>query len=53
MPVYQCDVMLCPEALGAYPTFDTKHIREIFDVGYQDAITHMDAIESVLASSVR
>ncbi len=48
-----CDVMLCPEALGAYPMFDTKHAQQIFDVGYREAITHMDAIENALASIVR
>ncbi len=48
-----CDVMLCPEALGGYPAFDTKYAREVFDVGYREARAHMGAIESALASIVR
>ena len=49
---YHCDVMLCPEALGAFPAFDTRHVREIFDVGYREATEHMGAIEAALESIV-
>lgn len=50
---HQCDVMLCPEALGAYRTFATKHVREIYDIGYREAVNHMNAIENALESIVR
>lgn len=50
---HHCDVMLCPEALGGYPAFDTRQAREVFDVGYRAALAQMDAIENALASIVR
>ncbi len=49
---HECDVMLCPEALGGYAAFDTRYVHEIFDVGYREAVANMDAIEAALASVV-
>ncbi len=49
---HECDVLLCPEALGDFAAFDTRHVHEIFDIGYREAVAKMDAIEAALASVV-
>ncbi len=49
---HECDVLLCPEALGDYPAFGTKHVRQIFELGYNEAITNMGTIEAALAAIV-
>ncbi len=49
---HECDVLLCPDGLGDFAAFDTKHVHEIFDVGYRAAVARMDAIEAALASVV-
>ncbi len=50
---YDCDVMLCPKDLNGYLAFDTRYVREIFDIGYREAVSHLDAIEAALASIIR
>lgn len=35
----QCDLIICPEALSNYGTFDKKYIDEIFNIGYEDALS--------------
>lgn len=50
---HQCDVMLCPEALGEYHTFDTRHVEEIFEVGYREAKENMGKIEAALEAIAR
>lgn len=44
-----CDVMICPVGLSAYGTFDTRHAREIYRVGYEATIGRIDAIARALA----
>jgi NTE family protein len=40
-----CDAILCPDELENYGTFDTKHVREIFQIGYRAAHQQLDQIE--------
>ncbi len=49
---HECDVLLCPDGLGDFAAFDTKHVHEIFDVGYRAAVARMDTIEMALAAVV-
>ena len=49
---HECDVLISPEALGDYHTFDTRHVEEIFDVGYREAVAHMERIEAAIESIV-
>ncbi len=49
---HQCDVMLCPQGLGEYLAFDTRHVRDIFDIGYREAVANMAAIETAMAAIV-
>jgi NTE family protein len=45
---HECDVMLsCPQ-LNEYGLFDTKHHREIFDVGRRATLASMDSIQRAL-----
>ncbi len=30
----KCDLVICPEDLSKYGTFDKKHLNEIFEIGY-------------------
>jgi NTE family protein len=39
-----CDLVLCPEALSDYGTFDSRHFPEIVEVGYRAARERMDEI---------
>lgn len=48
----ECDVMLsCPE-LSAYGLFDTRHHREIFELGRRTALASMDAIQRAMDAVV-
>ncbi len=49
---HECDVLICPEGLGDYPAFNTRYVREIFEIGYREALASMGAIEAALASVV-
>ena len=45
---HECDVMLlCPE-LSQYGLFDTRHHREIFEIGRRATLAAMDSIEQAL-----
>ncbi len=46
---HRCDLLLSPPELSGFGTFDTKHVREIFDVGYRAARERMDEIASLVA----
>lgn len=47
---HECDVLVtCPE-LSSYGLFDTKHHREIFELGRQATLAAMDAIERALGA---
>jgi NTE family protein len=47
---HECDVMLkCPQ-LNAYGLFDTRHHREIFEIGRRATLDAMDAIQRALDS---
>jgi hypothetical protein len=49
---HECDVMLsCPQ-LNEYGLFDTKHHREIFDVGRRATLASMDSIQRALEAVV-
>ncbi len=50
---HDCDVMLCPKDLNGYLAFDTRYVRDIFDIGYREAVSQLDAIEAALASIIR
>jgi NTE family protein len=45
-----CDVFLCPEELNRFAPFDTRHVREIYQVGYQAGCSRIGAIRSALAA---
>ncbi|MDX1502347.1 MAG: patatin-like phospholipase family protein [Thermoanaerobaculia bacterium] len=45
-----CDLLLCPEEIGHFGTFSTKHLGEILDVGYRAARKRMPEIRSLLSS---
>jgi NTE family protein len=46
----RCDVVLCPPALGRFPTFDSKHIHEVYEIGYDAARDRLEEIERALAA---
>jgi NTE family protein len=47
----ECDVMLiCPE-LGQYGLFDTRHHREIFEIGRRATLAALDSIEAALEAA--
>ncbi len=47
----ECEVMLiCPE-LGRYGLFDTRHHREIFEIGRRATLAAMDSIQQALRSA--
>jgi NTE family protein len=45
---YECDVMICPPELSRFGVFDMKHHREIFEIGYEAAMSQLGAIERAL-----
>jgi NTE family protein len=48
---HECDVMLiCPE-LGRYGLFDTKHHREILEIGRRATLAAMDSIQEALKAA--
>lgn len=49
---HQCDVLLCPQDLGEYLAFDTRHVQEIFEIGYREATENMEAVEAAMAAIV-
>lgn len=42
-----CDFVFAPKSLYKYGLLDTRHIDEIFDIGYQTALTQMDKIFAI------
>ncbi len=49
---HECDVMLWPPGLERFGAFNTKHVQEIFDIGYREAVAHMGEIEAALEAIV-
>jgi NTE family protein len=45
---HECDVMLMSPELSRYGIFDTRHHREIFELGRQTALASLDAIRRAL-----
>jgi hypothetical protein len=43
-----CDLVISPEALAGFSTFDTKCIREIYEIGYNATLEKIGAIEKAL-----
>ena len=46
-----CDVLFMPNSLYKYGIFDTSQIDNIFNIGYQTALTQMDKIFAILNAS--
>jgi NTE family protein len=44
----QCGLVLIPTGLEQFGTFDTKHFREIFDLGYHSTIDRIDEIKAAI-----
>ncbi|MCP3962087.1 MAG: hypothetical protein GY719_29950 [bacterium] len=49
---HECDVLLCPPGLERFGAFNTRHVQEIFDIGYREASAHLGAIEAALEAIV-
>ena len=47
---HSCDVMIQPPGLASFGTFETRHLEEIADIGYQAALKQIGEIEDALAS---
>lgn len=45
---HKCDWLIRPEALSAFGTFEMGRIEEIFEIGYFEALKHIDAIRAKL-----
>lgn len=41
---HRCDLVLCPAELSRFGTFDTKHFKEIMQIGYDAAREQMESI---------
>lgn len=48
---HHCDLLLCPEELSRFGSFDTKHLGEIMQIGYRAASERMDAILGLAGKS--
>ena len=46
----QCEVMIVPEQLRLYSLLDTRHMQEIFEIGYQAALGQKELIQSLLTT---
>jgi NTE family protein len=46
---HQCDLVICPEELTRFGTFDTRHYAEILDIGYRATRDRLDEIRSLLS----
>jgi hypothetical protein len=44
----ESSALISPEALAGFPTFDTKCIREIYEIGYNATLEKIGAIEKAL-----
>ncbi len=49
---HECDVLICPEGLNEYTALDTRHVREIYEIGYRAAREHMDCLAGALEAIV-
>jgi NTE family protein len=47
----RCDVLIHPEPLSRYGTFDTRHLEEIESIGHAAALERMEEILAALAGS--
>jgi NTE family protein len=50
---HECDVLLCPEELSSFGTFDTKHLEQILEMGYAATIARMDEILATLDQKLK
>jgi NTE family protein len=50
---HDCDVLLCPEELTAFGTFDTKAQQEIFEIGYRATTDRIDSIRQALDTRIQ
>lgn len=41
---HHCDLLLCPDELSRFGTFDTKYFEEILEIGYRAACDQMEKI---------
>jgi NTE family protein len=46
---HDCDILICPPELSRFGTFDSKHLEEIYQVGYEAARSRMDEIREAVA----
>lgn len=44
-----CDVMIFPQSLSRFSSFDTKHLQTIETIGYDAAVGQMESIELAVA----
>jgi hypothetical protein len=47
----RCDFVVCPQDLGRYRLFGTRHIKAIYEIGYKAALAEMESIQRVAAVS--
>jgi NTE family protein len=47
-----CDVLLEPQKLGDFTSFDFKSARRFYDIGEEEALLKMDTIKTALASKM-
>jgi NTE family protein len=50
---HECDVLLCPEELSPFGTFDTKHLEQILEIGYAATIARLDEIRATLDQKLK
>jgi NTE family protein len=48
----RCELLICPQSLSQYGTFDTKRLEEIEAIGYEAALEQLDAILQVVEAPV-
>lgn len=46
----QCNLFIEPAELSNYTVFDTKHAKEIFDLGYQETLKNRKFLEELMKS---
>jgi NTE family protein len=45
-----CDVVICPESLSQYGTFDTRHLEDIEAIGYASTLEKLEAVLEAVAA---
>ena len=50
MPQFDyCDLVIDPKEINDYSRFNFSQLEEMYDIGYREAMKHMDTIKSMLA----